>query len=66
MLECVPNAGNGLAALEIQKKLNVSSTALEIKYRIRTGNFLDLQRSKTCWFVVRLVMDKFNNSIIGK
>ena len=66
MLECVPNAGNGLAALEIQKKLNVSSSALEIKYRIRTGNFLDLQRSKTCWFVVRLVMDKFNNSIIGK
>ncbi|NDH26518.1 MAG: hypothetical protein EBY35_09965 [Rhodobacteraceae bacterium] len=61
MLECVPNAGNGLAANEIQKKLNVSSTALEIKYRIRTGNFLDLQRSKTCWFVVRLVMDKFND-----
>jgi len=66
LLECVPNAGNGLAAHEIQKKLNVSSTALENKYRIRTGNFLDLQRSKTCWFVVRLVMDKFNNSIIGK
>ena len=66
MLEYVPNAGNGLAALEIQKKLNVSSSALEIKYRIRTGNFLDLQRSKTCWFVVRLLMDKFNNSIIGK
>ena len=31
LLECVPNAENGLASHEIQKKLNLSSIKLEIE-----------------------------------